>query len=138
MSTLGSESAFPVPDVPVGDVSGNWLSHYRATSDGVSTRLYLAAKAMEGLLAGGARTSGLAPVAFSIADDMLAVLYAPGRLERVSDDLKDLKSAVAALLPFLMKMEEAKEAVEVFCPKSAPHEFACLRVHEIMARLPST
>jgi hypothetical protein len=133
MSHDGDEPAFPVPD-GMPNVNGD----FHPGCPGMSKRLYLAAKAMEGLLAGGARTSGIAPVAFSIADEMLAVLYAPGRLEKVSDDLQDLKAAVAALLPFIMKMEEAKEAVEMFCPKSAPQEAACLRVHEIMTRLSST
>jgi len=137
MSTLGSESAFPVPDVPItpGD---SWLSHYRCTSDGISIRMYLAAQAMQGMLANGSRVTGLAASAFAVADDMLVETDRPGRLERLSDDLKDLKAAVALLLPFIMKMEEAKEAVDMFSPHAAPEEHACLRVHEVMARLSST
>lgn len=137
MSTLGSESAFPIPDVPVVP-TGAWLGEYRKTSDGVSTRLYIATKAMQGMLANGSRVTGLAASAFAVADDMLVEIDRPGRLERLVDDLKDLKAAVASLQPFIMKMEEAKEAVEMFSPKAAPEEHACLRVHEVMARLSST
>lgn len=134
MSTLGSEPAFPVPDHPI-QPNEAWLGHYKPTGDGVSTRMYLAAKAMQGMLAGGSRVTGLAASAFAVADDMLTEIDRPGRLERLIDDLKDLKAAVAILQPFIMKMEEAKEAVEMFSPHAAPEEHACLRVHEVMARL---
>lgn len=130
MSTLGSESAFPVPDG-----SPNVNGDFHPGSPGISTRMFLAAQAMQGMLAGGSRVTGIAATAFSVADDMLVEIDRPGRLERLSDDLKDLKAAVALLLPFIMKMEEAKEAVEMFSPKAAPEEHACLRVHEVMARL---
>lgn len=135
MVNQGDLPAFPVPDVSVGEVSGNWLGHYRQTSDGVSTRLYLAAKAMEGLLAGGARTSGIAPVAFSIADEMLAVLYAPGRLEKVSDDLQDLKAAVNAIQPFLGDATEAFSCMTRDQAKADAFVAASRKVCELLTKL---
>lgn len=159
MSTLGSESAFPVPDVPITQ-SDSWLGQYRKTSDGVSTRLYIATKAMQGMLANGSRVTGLAASAFAVADDMLVEVDRPGRLEKLSGDLKHLKAAVAMLQPFLTSCSVASSAGRRLFPEkdhfpdpenlyfqesrgsiiadSTEYDKACLRVHEVMARLSST
>lgn len=158
MSTLGSEPAFPVPDGPI-QPNEAWLGHYKPVSDGISTRMYLAAKAMQGMLANGSRVTGLAASAFAVADDMLVEIDRPGRLERLSDDLKDLKAAVALLQPFLTSAHVArkpfirsfpekdrfpdletrgKQESRGFSDNVIEYDKACLRVHEVMARLSST
>lgn len=133
MSTLGSESAFPVPNMPI-QPGGEWLGHYKATSDGISTRLYIATKAMQGMLAAGSRVTGLPASAFAVADDMLVEVDRPGRLERLSDDLKDLKSAVAALLKHKPVLADLKQYVEEFPELDLAEEKALIRLHELVAK----
>lgn len=131
MSTLGSESAFPVPDVPItpGD---SWLGQYRKTSDGISTRMFLAAQAMQGMLAAGSRVTGLAASAFAVADDMLVEIDRPGRLERLSDYLNDLKAAVASLLKHRPVLDDLKQYVEEFPELDLAEERALIRLHELV------
>ena len=133
MSTLGSEPAFPVPDHPI-QPNEAWLGHYKPTGDGISTRMYLAAKAMQGMLAGGSRVTGLAASAFAVADDMLTEIDRPGRLERLVDDLTDLKAAVASLLKHKPVLDDLKQYVEEFPEADLAEEKALIRLHELVSK----
>jgi hypothetical protein len=133
MSTLGSESAFPVPDVPITP-SDSWLGQYRKTSDGISIRMLLAAQAMQGMLANGSRVTGLAASAFAVADDMLVEIARPGRLERLIDDLTDLKAAVASLLKHRPVLDDLKQYVEEFPELDLVEEKALIRLHELVSK----
>lgn len=97
--------------------------------------MFVAAQAMQGMLAAGSRVTGLAASAFAVADDMLVEIDRPGRLERLIDDLKDLKAAVALLQPHLASGEECAQVVAAFGDEGTEYDKACLRVHEVMARL---
>lgn len=127
--------AYPIPDGPVDNSSGNWLSQYKPTSDGIEVRDVLACHALQDLLAGGCRMSEAGKSCWIAADEALAARTEPSAIDVLRKQHELMLAALKLVEPHL---NEAFIAFGMLClddAKVKQLDDACSRIRAVLAKL---